>query len=68
MESENVDDRQLLAIMEFLSHYDQNVSVSTLFSGESLCKLITSVQDDTFDFRCNIEVEASHWTNRLLNF
>ena len=54
--------------MEFLIHYDPNVSINTLFSAESFYKLILTLEHPAFDFNCEIQEGVTKWHLRLINF
>ena len=53
MEGENIDEK-IISIMEFLSNYDDEISMQSLFSGTSFYKLLRQLGETTFDFTCNL--------------
>ena len=54
--------------MEFLSNYDENISMQSLFSGTSFLKLLEGLKEPCFQFQCYIEPDACKWTTRYLNY
>lgn len=55
MENQKPVDDKLLAIMEFIHHYDPDVCLNLLLNGYSFYKLMQVISEHEFDFSLRID-------------